>query len=68
MEIKPFVVFLEDFQYMLIEEIDFDYNLLPIHVKGQLFEINVDTGKVEELGEHEAQFSITLDAIWDREE
>ena len=65
MKIKPFVMFLEDFQYMLIEEIDFNYNLEPILIKGKLFEININTGKAECLGEYEAQFSIALDALRD---
>ena len=68
MKIKPFVMFLEGMQYMLVEEIDFSHDLLPIHVKGQLFEINIDTGVVDNIGEHEAQFTITLDALWNQKE
>ena len=53
--------------FMVIESFDIKIRYNQMLIKGELFEINQDTGKPESLGEHEVNINLQINDIYDVE-
>lgn len=63
-EDKFLVTGLEDMCYMLVDSVEFVAMNIPIFLKGEMFQIDDETGEAHSIGRKQMQVNIETDAFW----
>jgi hypothetical protein len=55
---------LEDNCYMLVDKVEFVAMNIPIILRGEMFQIDDETGEAHSIGRKQMQVNIETDAFW----
>ena len=58
---------LEDNCYMLVDKVEFVAINMPVILKGEMFQIDDETGNSHSIGRNSLQVSIEINAYWSEE-
>lgn len=61
---KFIVTGLDDMCYMLVDTVEFTAMNIPLFLKGEMFQIDNETGESHNLGRRELQVNIETDGYW----